>query len=159
MKTNSWDFFFPPTVRVKFPIHWKIQHGSSLLSMLNTEVHNRIPDQKVKNKTQATWAQTTLQTLLAMGWISLLQAAFYFPKLTMTSYFPARTRQELLPAHEWHTAAPWCLQSKDNPLGEPWKEKPHIPCKKGLFLNSSRDCHKIMALKLFTPLWQHAQRC
>lgn len=49
MKTNSWDFF-SPTVRVKFPIHWKIQHGSSLLSMLNTEVHNRIPDTESKKQ-------------------------------------------------------------------------------------------------------------
>lgn len=44
MKTNSQGFFFS-IVRVKFPIHWKIQHGSGLLAMLNkSEVHNRIPD-------------------------------------------------------------------------------------------------------------------
>lgn len=48
MKTNSWVF---STVRVKFPIHWKIQQGSNLLATLNeSEVHNRIPDTQSENQ-------------------------------------------------------------------------------------------------------------
>lgn len=78
MKTNSWVFSI---VRVKFPIHWKIQQGSNLLAMLNeSEVHNRIPDTQNENQSTSHMNTDHPANPPSDGMDFLTPASILFPK-------------------------------------------------------------------------------
>lgn len=142
MKKNS-GFFFQSKSLFSNPLENPakqqfISHATNERSTTGFQTH------KVKTNTQATWTQTTLPTLLVMGWISLPQPVFHLPKLTLTMGPPGhpwlhwlscqnKTRAASSSEPDMNdTPAPRCPQSKDNLLG-----------------NHGRKSHNFLAQRVF----------